>query len=41
MNVPKNQINEREHLEIVTIEQLVPANNLVRKLGAAIDFCDE
>ena len=34
----KNQINEREQLEILTIEQLVPANHLVRKLDAAIDF---
>ena len=34
----KNQINEREQLEILTIEQLVPSNHLVRKLDAAIDF---
>ena len=34
----KNQINEREQLEILTIEQLVPANHLVRKLDATIDF---
>ena len=34
----KNQINEREQLEILTIEQLVPANHLVRKLDTAIDF---
>jgi hypothetical protein len=34
----KNQINEREQLEILTIEQLVPANHLVRKLDPAIDF---
>ena len=34
----KNQINEREQLEILTIEQLVPANHLLRKLDAAIDF---
>ncbi len=26
----KNQINEREQLEILTIEQLVPPNDLVR-----------
>ena len=34
----KNQINEREQLEILTIEQLVPPNHLVRKLDAATDF---
>ena len=34
----KNQINEREQLEILTIEQLVPPNHLVRKLDAALDF---
>ena len=31
----KNQINEREQLEILTIEQLVPQDHLVRKLDAA------
>ena len=34
----KNQINEREQLEMLTIEQLVPQDHLVRKLDAAIDF---
>ena len=34
----KNQTNEREQLEILTIEQLVPQDHLVRKLDAAIDF---
>ena len=34
----KNQINEREQLELLTIEQFVPTNHLVRKLDAAIDF---
>ncbi|WP_064468048.1 transposase [Lederbergia galactosidilytica] len=34
----KNQINEREQLEMLTIEQLVPQEHLVRKLDAAIDF---
>jgi transposase len=34
----KNQINEREQLEMITIEQLVPKDHLVRKLDAAIDF---
>ncbi len=33
----KNQINEREQLEMLTIEQLVPQDHLVRKLDAAID----
>lgn len=34
----KNQINERNQLEMLTIEQLVPENHLVRKLDRAIDF---
>ncbi len=34
----KNQINEREQLEMLTIDQLVPEDHLVRKLEAAIDF---
>ncbi len=34
----KNQINEREQLEILAIEQLVPQDHLVRKLDAVIDF---
>lgn len=34
----KNQINEREQLEILTMEQLVPSDHLVRKLDAAIEF---
>ena len=34
----KNQINEREQLEILTMEQLAPSNHLVRKLDATIDF---
>ena len=33
----KNQINEREQLEMLTIEQLVPKDHLVRKLDAAIE----
>ncbi|KQL37252.1 hypothetical protein AN959_04285 [Psychrobacillus sp. FJAT-21963] len=33
-----NQINECEQLEMLTIEQLVPKDHLVRKLDAAIDF---
>ncbi|MBD7908632.1 hypothetical protein H9659_09850 [Sporosarcina sp. Sa3CUA8] len=34
----KNQVNEREQMEMLTIEQLVPQDHLVRKLDAAIDF---
>ncbi len=34
----KNQINEREQLEMLTIDQLVPEDHLVRKLEATIDF---
>ncbi|KRG13734.1 hypothetical protein ACA30_14650 [Virgibacillus soli] len=34
----KNQNNRREQLEMLTIEQLVPQDHLVRKLDAAIDF---
>ncbi|OAK67460.1 hypothetical protein ABB05_20205 [Lederbergia galactosidilytica] len=34
----KNQINECEQLEMLTIEQLVPQDHLVRKLDATIDF---
>jgi hypothetical protein len=34
----KNQINEREQLEMLTIEQLVPQDHLVRKLDEALDF---
>ena len=34
----RNQTNERDHVEMLSIEQLVPENHLVRKLDAAIDF---
>ena len=34
----RNQTNERNHLEMLSIAQLVPENHLVRKLDAAIDF---
>ncbi len=34
----KNQINEREQLEMLTIEQLVPHDHLVHKLDASLDF---
>lgn len=34
----KNQTNEREQLEMLTIDQLVLTNHLVRNLEAAIDF---
>lgn len=31
------QVN-RDQLEMITLDQLVPANHLVRKIEAAIDF---
>ena len=34
----EEQSNEREQLEMLTIDPLVPNDYLVRKLGAAIDF---
>ncbi len=34
----KNQNNEREQLEMLAIEQLVPQYHLVRKPDPAIDF---
>ncbi|WP_110928883.1 IS1182 family transposase [Bacillus massiliglaciei] len=34
----KNQISERDQMEMITIEQLVPQDHLVRKLESAIDF---
>jgi transposase len=34
----RNQSNEREQLEMLTIDQLVPDDHLVRKLESAIDF---
>jgi transposase len=34
----RNQSNEREQLEKLTIDQLVPDDHLVRKLESAIDF---
>ena len=34
----RNQTNERDHLEMLSIEQLVTENHLVRKLDEAIDF---
>ncbi len=34
----KNQINERDQIEMITIDQLVPQDHLVRKLESAIDF---
>lgn len=34
----KNQMNERNQFEMLTIEQLVPKSPPVRKLDAAIDF---
>ncbi|MGY3313900.1 transposase [Peribacillus simplex] len=29
---------QRDQLEMITLDQLVPANHLVRKMEAAIDF---
>ena len=37
MLTKSNSIN-RDQLEMVTLEQLVPENHLVRKIEAAIDF---
>jgi hypothetical protein len=34
----RNQTDEREQLEILVIDQLVPDDHLVRKIEAAIDF---
>jgi hypothetical protein len=34
----RNQSNEREQLEMLTIDQLVPDDHLVRKLESATDF---
>ncbi len=34
----RNQSNERGQLEMLTIDQLVPEDHLVRKLELAIDF---
>lgn len=34
----RNYNSEREQFEIITIDQLVPENHLVRKLEATIDF---
>jgi hypothetical protein len=34
----KNQYNEREQLEMLTINQAVPEDHLVRKIESAIDF---
>jgi transposase len=36
--ITKKQFNEREQLEMLTIDQLVPEDHLVRKLDSAIDF---
>ncbi|WP_286675974.1 hypothetical protein [Peribacillus frigoritolerans] len=34
----KHSSIQRDRLEMVTLDQLVPANHLVRKIEAAIDF---
>ena len=36
--ITKNQINEREQLEMLTIELLVPQDHLVLKLDPTIVF---
>ncbi|WP_156137872.1 hypothetical protein [Sporosarcina sp. ZBG7A] len=33
----KNKVNEREHMETLTIKQLFQQDHLVRKLDVAID----
>jgi hypothetical protein len=34
----KHDSNQRDQLEMITLDQLVPANHLVRKIESAIDF---
>jgi transposase len=34
----KNEFHEREQFEMLTIDQLVPEDHLVRKIESAIDF---
>jgi hypothetical protein len=34
----KNTQMNRDQIEMIALEQLVPANHLVRKIEAAIDF---
>ncbi len=34
----KHHANQRDQLEIITLDQLVPANHLVRKMESSIDF---
>ncbi|MDP1422217.1 IS5/IS1182 family transposase, partial [Peribacillus simplex] len=34
----KHNSIQRDQLEMITLDQLVPANHLVRKMEAAIDF---
>ena len=36
--VTKHHSIQREQLEMITLDQLVPANHLVRKIEASIDF---
>jgi hypothetical protein len=36
--VTKHHSIQREQLEMITLDQLVPANHLVRKNEASIDF---
>jgi transposase len=34
----KHDSIQRDQLEMISLDQLVPPNHLVRKMGAAIDF---
>ncbi|MCO0600882.1 IS5/IS1182 family transposase, partial [Peribacillus butanolivorans] len=34
----KHDSIQRDQLEMITLDQLVPANHMVRKIEAAIDF---
>ncbi|MFC0653885.1 IS5/IS1182 family transposase, partial [Lederbergia wuyishanensis] len=34
----KNNSFQRDQIEMIALDQLVPANHLVRKIEAAIDF---
>ncbi len=38
MMLSKHYSIQRDQLEMITLDQLVPANHLVRKMEAAIDF---
>ena len=38
MNVLTKNIENRNQVEFVSLEQMVPANHLLRQIDAAIDF---